>query len=66
LVTSTDSQESSLENSGGGELDLVSVNAEYCGSKKGELGGSIVLMCGGDEGGIASMSMLRWCVQRLE
>jgi hypothetical protein len=54
-VTSTDSRESSLEKTGGGELDLK-VNAR---SRKGELGGSMVLACGGDDGGIASESILQ-------
>lgn len=58
MVTSTDSRESSLENVGGGELDLE-VNAERCGSKKGGNGDeSKALMCGGEEGGIASKSMV--------
>jgi hypothetical protein len=57
LTTSTDSRESSLENRGGGELDFGEY-ALYVGSKKGELDLFVVVACGGDEGGTASLSII--------
>lgn len=57
MVTSTDSRESSLEKTGGGELDLV-VKAVYLRSKKGLGGRSMVVHAsGGDDGGASSKSM---------
>jgi hypothetical protein len=58
-VISSVSPESSLENSGGGELDLGE-NAPYrWGSQRGELGRLVAIACGGDDGGTASFSMMQ-------